>query len=158
MEDPRRSGDQPRIQRVVAGRGTLDGEVLLAQTNTGTELQQPQWDLERVIAQLVNVRRELALLRFEVSGVRSVQQRIQSPTLTVYEACEILGCARTKLFELLKLGHLERADTPGRQLRIIRSSLNAYLTASRHPLVSDVAGEARRLLARPRAGLRDGTA
>ena len=117
----------------------------------------PEESLEDVLRHLVQMRLELALLRFELSGVKAVQQRVQSPTLTSHEACQILGCARTKLFELLKHGHLERADTPGRQLRIIRASLNAYLNASRTPLASDVAAEARRLLARPRAGLRDGT-
>lgn len=50
-----------------------------------------------------------------------------SPVISVDEACELLGCKRTRLFELLANGTLERAPRFGRQVRIYRASVERAL-------------------------------
>lgn len=107
----------------------------------------------RLLEELLQMRSELMNLRTELLRLISAQPKQESPTASVHEACQILGCERTKLFELLRTGQLARADTPGRKVRITRASLNVYLAAHQAPVLADVSGEARRLLARPRAGL-----
>ncbi len=49
-------------------------------------------------------------------------------TLSVDQACEILGCKRRRLFQLLKAGIIERAPRYGRSLRIYRDSIDRALT------------------------------
>jgi excisionase family DNA binding protein len=50
-----------------------------------------------------------------------------SPVLSVAQACELLGCGKTRLFELLADGTLERAPRFGRALRIYRASVERAL-------------------------------
>ena len=107
------------------------------------------WGLARLLDEVLQMRSELASLRSELLRLHSAQRQPESPTVALDEACQVLGCERTKLFELLKRGQLARADTPGRRVRISRDSLNAFLAGAQ-----DVSAEARRLLARPRAGFR----
>lgn len=47
--------------------------------------------------------------------------------VSVEEACEILGCKRRKLFQLLAEGVLESAPRYGRSLRIFRASVERAL-------------------------------
>lgn len=43
------------------------------------------------------------------------------------EVCELLGCGKTRVFELLAEGVLQRAPKFGRRLRIMRGSVLAAL-------------------------------
>ena len=54
-------------------------------------------------------------------------QHATTMTLSIEQTCEILGCGRTKVFELLALGTLERAPRYGRGLRIFEASVRAAL-------------------------------
>lgn len=51
----------------------------------------------------------------------------QSPTVSMVEVCELLGCGKTRVFELLAEGVLQRAPKFGRRLRIMRGSVLAAL-------------------------------
>ncbi len=50
-----------------------------------------------------------------------------SPTLSVAQVCEVLGCKRRQVFRLLSDGVLERAPRYGRELRIFRASVDRAL-------------------------------
>lgn len=50
-------------------------------------------------------------------------------TESVLEAAARLGCSRARVFELLKLGVLERATRWGRALRILSDSVDRALLA-----------------------------
>lgn len=56
--------------------------------------------------------------------------------MSIEEVCELLGCSRAKVFELLRAGSIERAPKIGRRLRIYRDSVEALLarpTDSKRP-------------------------
>lgn len=55
------------------------------------------------------------------------------PVVTWQEAARLLGCGKTRLFELLAQGVLERAPRYGRSLRIFRASVERALFAPRKP-------------------------
>ena len=50
-----------------------------------------------------------------------------SPVCSIEETCEILGCGRTRIFQLLKEGALQSAPKIGRNLRIYRASIERLL-------------------------------
>jgi excisionase family DNA binding protein len=52
-------------------------------------------------------------------------------TMSVDEVGEVLGCGRSRVFELLKAGVLERAPRFGRRLRVLRASVDRALTSPR---------------------------
>lgn len=47
--------------------------------------------------------------------------------MSVPEVCELLGCKRSRVFQLLAAGILERAPRWGRQIRIYRDTVEAAL-------------------------------
>jgi len=49
------------------------------------------------------------------------QQRI---TCTVVDACEAIGCGKTKLWELIKSGRVQTRKIDGRTLVLVRSLLD----------------------------------
>lgn len=48
--------------------------------------------------------------------------------LSIPQVCELLGCKRRRVFQLLNDGTLERAPRFGRSLRIYRASVERALT------------------------------
>jgi excisionase family DNA binding protein len=48
-------------------------------------------------------------------------------TMSIDEVGEMLGCKRTRVFQLLKDGTLDRAPRFGRDLRILRASVERAL-------------------------------
>lgn len=67
---------------------------------------------------------ELAALRAEIAALRGAPARA---TLTVPETATILGCAKTRVFELLSEGALARGKKSGRKTMVTRDSIDAYL-------------------------------
>ncbi len=47
--------------------------------------------------------------------------------VSVEQACNALGCKRSKVFELLSIGTLERAPRYGREIRIYTASVERAL-------------------------------
>ncbi len=64
--------------------------------------------------------------------------------LSIDQVCEVLGCKRSKVFELLSKGILERAPRYGRDLRIFKASVDRALhpapVRGRKPRVPSPAG------------------
>lgn len=48
---------------------------------------------------------------------------MQTLTMTIEQVCESLGCKRTRVFQLLRDGTLDRAPRFGRSLRIMSESV-----------------------------------
>ena len=56
-----------------------------------------------------------------------------SMVVSIAQACETLGCKRSKVFELLRAGVLEAAVRHGREVRIFKASVErALLPAPSH--------------------------
>lgn len=56
-------------------------------------------------------------------ALRGLGARSSGPTISVEGACELLGCQRRRVFQLLKSGHLERAPRHGKSLRILKAGV-----------------------------------
>ena len=54
-------------------------------------------------------------------------------TLSLQEACEALGCGKTRLFQLIGAGVLVRAPRYGRRVRILADSVRRALTPPPSP-------------------------
>lgn len=65
--------------------------------------------------------------------------------VSVEQAGEILGCKRSKIFELLAEGKLQRAPRIGRSLRIFRDSVDRLLK----PVLKKPRAPTRRVLKAP---------
>lgn len=85
---------------------------------------------------------ELRALRAEITELRQ-GQRVR-PSVTVEQAAELLGCQRSRVFELLAEGRLLRAKRVGRKAQITRASVEAYASAAPEPAPRARAGERER--------------
>lgn len=65
--------------------------------------------------------------------------------LSIPQVCELLGCKRSKVFQLLSEGTLERAPRYGREIRIYRESVERALL----PVDNSPKRRAKRVLAPP---------
>ena len=68
--------------------------------------------------------------------------------LSVAQVCEMLGCSRSRVFELLADGTLERAPRYGRQIRIYTASVEKALSQTKRHTVRGP-----RITARPGVGV-----
>lgn len=68
------------------------------------------------------LRRDIAAMHADIRARRPL-----GSVMSLEDVCQLLGCKRSRVFELLRAGKLERAPRMGRLLRITAASVERLL-------------------------------